>query len=220
MARGRHPTRIRIAPPDEQTAGKYLRRWRGADLHDEPHCFPCLTSQELFGNDRPLEIDFGCGTGVLACSRAQLIPHVNFLGIDLSQKPIFCAVRDAVTLDLDNIRFILGNFNLMLPLLRPHTIAAAYYLFPNPPKDYHLERANARRRTFLQSIYTTLAPGGRFFFATDSPLFFGCMNDILTNDLQYKPLDIKITDSDISTRYRSVWEERGIGVKSLVLEKG
>jgi tRNA (guanine-N7-)-methyltransferase len=220
MARGRHPTRIHIAPPDEHTAAKYLRSWDGSQLRSEPAGFPGLTSRELFGNDRPLEIDFGCGTGVLSCSRAQRYPDVNFIGIDQSQKPIFCAIRDAVSLNLENIMFLRGDLNLLLPLLRPQTVSAAYYLFPNPPLDYHKERANARRRLFLESIYNALVPGGTFIFATDSNVLFGNMSDILHNQLHYKSHTPNFAAFNFGTRYQRIWEERGRSVKSFVIEKG
>ena len=81
MARGRHPARIHIEPPDEAVAARYLLCWHGRDLHREPDRFPAMTSPQLFDNNRPLEIDFGCGTGSLMCSRAVMFPDVNFLGI-------------------------------------------------------------------------------------------------------------------------------------------
>jgi tRNA (guanine-N7-)-methyltransferase len=219
MARGRHPTRIYVDPPDARTSEKYLRIWRGRDLHRDPHRFPALTSQDLFGNENPLEIDFGCGTGVLACGRARVFPDVNLLGIDSSQKPLFCAIRDAAALNLDNVKFIRGNFNVMLPLLVPQTVRSAFYLFPNPPQDYHLARANARRRNFLQVLYGALVPGGRFYFATDSDVFFGCMDGILRNDVSCNVLSAGTVDPDIRSRYGNLWEEHGRNVKSLVLEK-
>lgn len=219
MARGRHPTRIRIDPPDEQTAAKYLYRWVGRDLRREPQRFPALTSPELFGNSRPLEIDFGCGTGILACSRAKQYSDHNMLGIDLSQKPLYCAIRDAAALRLENIKFLRGNFSIMFPLLRPHTVATAFYLFPNPPGDYHKERANARRRLFLHNIHGALIPGGRFYFATDAPLFFECMNDLINNDFHFKTLDSETAYDNIITRYRRMWEEQGRSVRSFAVEK-
>jgi tRNA G46 methylase TrmB len=106
---------------------------------------------------------------------------------------------------------------MMLPLLRPQTVSAAFYLLPNPPQNYHLERANGRRRNFLQGIYNALVPGGRFFFATDSIVFFECMNDILKHDLQYEPLNLENTD--ISTGYWRLWEDNGRSVKGLAVEK-
>jgi len=219
MARGRHPTRIRIDPPDAQIAAKYLYRWHGRDLFHEPHRFPSLTSPELFGNNRPLEIDFGCGQGILACSRARQYSDSNIFGIEKSQKPLYCAIRHASELKLDNIKFVRGDFRIMLPLLRPRTVSTVYYLFPNPPQDFHLDRANAQRRLFMQSIHDALVPGGRFYFATDALSFFECMYDILKNSLQYRTFDSGTVDFDISTHYRQRWEQQGRPFRSIVVEK-
>lgn len=219
MARGRHPTRIRIDPPDTQTAAKYLYRWHGGDLFHEPHCFPALTSQDLFGNNKPLEIDFGCGQGLLACSRARQYSGSNILGIEKSQKPIYCSIRDAAEQKLDNIKFVQGDFNMMLPLLRPGTVSTTFYLFPNPPEDYYVDRANAKRRLFLQSIYDALAPGGCFYFTTDALPFFKCMHNILKNSLQYRTFESDTIDSDIFTCYRQRWEQQGRSFRSIVVEK-
>jgi tRNA (guanine-N7-)-methyltransferase len=210
---------MRIDPPTEEAAAKYLSYWSGEKLRNDPQQFPSLTSQGLFGNDFPLEIDFGCGTGALACSRAKQFLQVNVLGIDKSQKPLFYAVQSANSAKLGNIKFIRGDFEVMLVLLRPQTVHTAFYLFPNPPQDYHKERANKRRRIFLQSVHNALVPQGRFFFASDSKLLFENMRSIAKSELQYKILDMEIADADISTRYRRVWEEQGRDVRSFVIEK-
>jgi tRNA (guanine-N7-)-methyltransferase len=219
MARGRHPVRLNIDPPDKDISDKYLQFWSGQKLHFESYRFPPLTSSELFGDNRPLEIDFGCGTGVLACTRAQRFPNVNFLGIDLSQKPLYWAVRDAANLALNNIKFIRGNFNEMLPLLQPDTVAAAYYLLPNLPENYFNERANLRRRNLLQAIVGSLVPGGRFFFATDSTVYFECIKNILTCDLRFKALSLESAEAGMDTLYWKLWEEKGRTVQCLVIEK-
>ncbi|HUI92320.1 MAG TPA: methyltransferase domain-containing protein [Chitinivibrionales bacterium] len=219
MARGRHPTRIRIAPPDEQTAAKYLRFWRGIDLHHEPQRFPGLTSPEMFGNGNPLEIDFGCGTGALLCERAQRFPNVNFIGIDKSQKPLFCAVRQAAAADAGNVTFIRGDFGAMLALLRRDTVSRAYYLFPNPPDDYDNKRANGRRRRFLEAAYNSLTAGGQFYFATDSERFFQNMKDIVKIDLKFQMVGLEFNEEEISSKYLHLWREKGRVVMGLTVEK-
>jgi tRNA (guanine-N7-)-methyltransferase len=217
MARGRHPTRIHIDPPSAEVSAKYLCYWYGRDLHNASHNFPPLTSIGIFGNDRPLEIDFGCGTGALVCERARQNPKINMIGIDLSQKPLFCAVYEAAESGLENIKFIRGDFAIMLPLLLPGSISAAYYLFPNPPRDYLRDRANERRRCFLQSIYSALIRGGRFYFATDANEFFKCVRDIARLELLFEPHGIENTD--LATHYRQIWERHGRAVQSFMVEK-
>lgn len=220
MARGRHPTRIYIDPPDPQVAEKYFRYWYGGDIIREPDRFPSLTSTDLFGNDNPLEIDFGCGIGMLACNRAEQNSHINMLGIDVSQKPLFCAINYANTRGLDNVKFIRSNFNALLPLLKPGTVRTAYYLFPNPPHDYFHQRANTGRKRFLETIYTSLVfDGGRFIFATDSRDFFQCIKNIIETDLHYVNSEFDIEYAGISTWYRSFWESRGKDVLGIVVKK-
>ena len=217
MARGRHPTRIHVEPPSAEVSAKYLWYWRGRDLHNASHNFPPLTSIGIFGNDRALEIDFGCGAGAFACARARQYPNVNMLGIDLSQKPLFCAVQEAAESNLENIKFIRGNFAMMQPLLLPGFVSAAYYLFPNPPRDYLRERANERRRSFLHDIYSALIRGGRFYFATDANEFFKCVRDIARSELLFETHGIENTD--LATHYGQIWERHGRAVQSFMIEK-
>jgi tRNA (guanine-N7-)-methyltransferase len=52
----------KIAPPPE-VAAKYLLFWAQGELYANPDQFPDLTSATIFGNDHPLELEVGCGTG-------------------------------------------------------------------------------------------------------------------------------------------------------------
>ncbi|MBN1604743.1 MAG: methyltransferase domain-containing protein [Chitinispirillaceae bacterium] len=219
MARGRHPSRLYIDPPEPQVAKKYLRYWYGGDIIREPDRFPGLTSPDLFGNCNPLEIDFGCGMGVLSCNRAQQSPAINVLGIDVSQKPLFCAINDAHHRGLDNIKFVRGNFNALLPLLKSETVSTAYYLFPNPPHDYFHQRANTGRKRFLETLYSSLVKDGRLVFATDSVDFFKCMEIIITKELNYNLFSLDFDSSGISTWYRNIWESRGKDVMGIAVVK-
>jgi tRNA (guanine-N7-)-methyltransferase len=219
MARGRHPSRLYTDPPEPPVAEKYLRYWYGGDIIREPDSFPGLTSLDLFGNSNPLEIDFGCGMGVLACNRAQQAPSINVIGIDVSQKPLFYAINDAHLRGIDNVKFIRGNFNALLPLLKSETVNTTYYLFPNPPHDYFHQRANAGRRRFLEMLYSSLIKGGRFIFATDSIDYYNCMEKIIARELSYTHFSLDFESSGISTWYRSIWESRGKVIMGIVVVK-
>jgi tRNA (guanine-N7-)-methyltransferase len=219
MARGRHPTRLHISPPTPQVAEKYLRSWYGGDIIREPHKFPGLTSQELFGNNNPLEIDFGCGMGVLTCDRAKQNSGGNIIGIDFSQKPLFCGIQEANKSGLDNIKFVQSNFNAIMPLLKPLSITKAYYLFPNPSRDYFNKRANEGRMRFLAAIYNALVDQGQFIFATDSFELFKCMETIITSELRYSNVSVDLDASGIYTWYRNIWESRGKDIFGITFSK-
>ena len=44
--------------------------------------FHRYTSSEIFGNDKPLEIDLGCGDGSFLIEMAKHYPERNFLGVE------------------------------------------------------------------------------------------------------------------------------------------
>src|SRR5687768_1021488 len=86
---------LKAVPPDEETARKYLLHWQSGDLHHAPESFPRISSAELFGEDRPLELEIGSGTGEFLCALAACDPAANFLGVDISLKSVYVAVHKA-----------------------------------------------------------------------------------------------------------------------------
>src|SRR3954470_9864892 len=87
--------------PDAATAEKYLRVWNSNDLYNRPELFPRLTSEALFGNNAPLELEIGCSTGEYLCSLAAANPAHNFLGVEINLKSLYMAVQNASERALD-----------------------------------------------------------------------------------------------------------------------
>src|SRR5438128_1490010 len=94
---------VKFTPPDEQTASKYLFVWHARELYHRPDQFPRIASEHLFWDERPLELEIGCGTGEFLCGLAAREPAANFVGIDISLKSLYAAVENARSLSLDNI---------------------------------------------------------------------------------------------------------------------
>ena len=63
MSRGRRIARIKLVPPSESAAEKYLLDWDNRTLFHHPEKFPRLTPEYLFRIDSPLTLEIGCGTG-------------------------------------------------------------------------------------------------------------------------------------------------------------
>lgn len=127
----------------------------------------------IFGNERPIEIDLGCGKGRFLLARASDHPETNFLGIDRMLRRIRKVDRHVFRADLTNVRlFRMEAYYAVAYLIPDSTISTYYILFPDPwPKKKHYGHRLFNDR-FLMSLYRTLMPGGQVHVATDHGPYF------------------------------------------------
>lgn len=122
----------------------------------------------IFGNDHPLALEIGCGTGHFAVEQAGRQPGINFIAIDIYNKGCLktCAKIDAA--GLSNVRVMRVEARWLLDNgLQHESLAAVYINCPDPwPKKRHRSRRLVNRE-FLLALAHYLQPGGHFFFSTD-----------------------------------------------------
>ena len=80
--------RKKVPAPDERTAARYLLELPGDRLYREPLAFPRLSSASLFGNEKPLELQIGCGNGEFLCSLARRDHETNFVGVEVKRTAV------------------------------------------------------------------------------------------------------------------------------------
>jgi len=126
-----------------------------------------------FGNDRPVEIEIGCGKGAFLAASAQLRPEVNFLGVERDGRYLKFAREKMEDRGLANVRLIHGDMvYFLLNHIRAQSVSAYHVYFPDPwPKRRHAKRRMFREVSVGQ-FERTLAPGGRLFVKTDVPVNF------------------------------------------------
>ena len=163
---------MKVDAPDEETGRRYLLWLPGERLHQEPEELPRITSRSLFGDDAPLEVEAGCGTGEFLCSQARSRPETNFVGVDLHVKSLHRAVSRASELGLANIVFARADFNLIYKLLEPESLRAIYILFPDPGMKKRQRKSRVFSEAFLKEAHRALEPGGRVFAMTDHEKYF------------------------------------------------
>jgi len=162
----------KASTPDEATAAKYLLHWRTGDLYRSIEQFPSLTSQALFENDLPLELEIGCGTGEFLCGLAAERPGVNFVGLDINLKSLFVGVEIARSLSLDNVKFIKAPIQYLYPLMPPGSLQAVYMHFPDPLLRPKYRKRKVLNEEFLRHLSDALQPGGLFSIVTDNDELF------------------------------------------------
>ncbi len=157
---------IKRIPPSPAAVEKYLLVWSGEELHFHPERFPRLTGPAIFGSDRPMELEIGCGTAEFLCAEAAAHPERNYLGVDPLTKVLYFAAQQAEAANLGNIRFARATMDVLYPLLVPDSLAALHVQFPDPYVRNHGVHKVLNRR-FVAAMHTALAPGASWCFVSD-----------------------------------------------------
>lgn len=124
--------------------------------------------QAVFGNDRPLSLEIGCGIGDFIAKTALESPDRNFIAIDFYNKGCYKTCRRIDRAGLTNVRVLRVEARQFIAERIPKgSLAAVYINCPDPwPKKKHRKRRLVNRQ-FLDFLRDYLAPGGDFSFATD-----------------------------------------------------
>lgn len=121
---------------------------------------------------KPLVLEIGCYMGKTVLDLAQANPHVNVLGIDITYKRCVKAARKIHSLHLPNAAVGICEAQVLLPCLPDGALSCVAVFFPDPwPKKRHLKNRLVKA-DFFALLGSKLAPGGSFWFKTDSADYF------------------------------------------------
>lgn len=129
--------------------------------------FAPIDVKDIFGNDKPLNVEIGIGNGEFISHYAALHTGENWLGFEVFHKVFEKAVSRAKKLHTSNVRLIQFDAELFVRLLRDNSVKAFYVNFPDPwPKAKHTKR-RLLKTWFIELMSTKLMSGGTLTIATD-----------------------------------------------------
>lgn len=145
----------------------------------EPHEFkPCdyfrrVEKLEIFPDDRPLEVDLGCGDGSFLLGMAEHHPERSFLGVERLLGRVRKVCKRAKRGNLGNLKVLRLESRYSIEwLLAPGSVSRLHLLCPDPwPKVRH-HRRRLIQQDFLEAVCKVLEPGGEFLFKTDHDEYF------------------------------------------------
>ncbi len=178
----------------------------------------------LFGNDRPVHIEVGCGKGNFVCTKAEREPDINFIAIE--KVPDVCCIAlekakaSAENRKADNLRFYIGDARSLTELLPEHSVDCIYLNFSDPwPKSGHMKR-RLTYRGFLDIYRTVLKEGGVLKLKTDNvSLFDFSLEEFgaegLTLLMQTRDLHrSEYAEGNVMTEYEKNFSDKGMNICS------
>ena len=130
-----------------------------------------LSSRRLFGDDRPLHLEIGFGSGEHLAHRADLLPDHGLIGAEPFINGVATMLGHVRDQRLANVRLWMGDALDVLSRLPDEALTMVYLLHPDPwPKARHAKRRMMNDGP-IDLIAAKLRPGGEFRFATDHPVY-------------------------------------------------
>ena len=100
-----------------------------------------ISTQRLFGDDRPLHLEIGFGGGEHLAYRADLLPDHGFIGCEPFLNGVAQALGQIRDQRLANVRIHMGDALDVLRRLPDKSLTMIYLLHPDPwPKARHAKR--------------------------------------------------------------------------------
>lgn len=142
---------------------------------------------EIFGNDRPLALEIGCGTGHFIVEQARRYPTRNFLAIDIYNKGCLKTCRKLDLEGIENVRIMRVEARWLLAnALQLESLAAVYINCPDPwPKKRHRSRRLVNHG-FLTAVAHFMRPDADFFFSTDYIDYAQEVSDVLAYHMAFQ----------------------------------
>ena len=132
-----------------------------------------ISSRSLFGDQRPLHLEIGFGSGEHLADRADMLPDHGFIGAEPFLNGVAAGLAQVRDKRLQNVRLWRGDALDVLQRIPDEGLAFLYLLHPDPwPKARHAKRRMVNDRP-IDLFAAKLRQGGEFRLATDDPTYLG-----------------------------------------------
>ena len=141
-----------------------VRGGEGLQLKDHP--VKGRWNAEVFGAERPIVLELGCGKGEYTIALAERHPQCHFIGVDIKGARLWKGAKYATEKALPNVAFLRTRIEFISAFFAPGEVSEIWLTFSDP----QLKSENSRLTSplFLERYRRFLRPDGRIHLKTDS----------------------------------------------------
>lgn len=180
-------------------------------------------AREFIGG-KPLHIEIGCGKGRFITETAKQNPDIRYIAIEKVSNVIVLATEKAMDAELENARFMRGNFQILAESFPDKSVDRIYLNFSDPwPKKGYAKR-RLTHGGFLEIYKRILKDDGEICFKTDNrELFDFSLESFPENGFELSEVTFDLHNSDfegnIMTEYEERFSQMGFPICRLVAKK-
>lgn len=163
----------------------------------------------IFQNDRPVELEVGCGTGLFLSKYAADHQELNLIGIDKCTGLVFRTAQKTRRLKLENVKLLRFEALFFLQDYIPqgglHALHC-YYSDPWPKRSHH--RRRVWQKPFLEAAHKALQAEGRLYMKTDVTEYFLAIQKAFASvpELFTLELDQRLDEVPLAGDYESNYQ--------------
>lgn len=189
-------------------------------------------AKEVFGNDNPITVEFGCGKGEYTVGLARMYPDRNFVGVDIKGHRFWRGAKTSLEEGLPNVAFMRTRLEFIERYFEKEEVSEVWLTFSDPqPKD---EKGSKRITSpkFIERYKKILKPGSIINVKSDSKLLYELSKEgyiesgydiLLDSQDVYGELVNRVSEDlrkalEIKTYYEKRWLEEGKKIHFLQLK--
>ncbi len=128
--------------------------------------------QKYFLKEQPLTIELGCGQADYSINLAINFPERNFIGIDRKPNRLWNASKNATTLNVSNVAFLIAYAEKLEEVFKNLKAEEIWITFPDPyPRNGSIKKRLTHPR-FLQIYKSILTSNGKVNLKTDDDTLY------------------------------------------------
>ena len=178
--------------------------------------FPSWSHEDLFGNDRPVYIEYCSGNGEWIIKKAQENPNSNWVAVEKKFERVRKIHSKKRTMGVNNLVIIAGEaLTFTKEYLQESSADSIFINFPDPwPKQRHA-KYRLLQETFISHLKRITREKGKINIVTDSEPY---VNQIITEFAKVDGLMKSIcseADSYGTSYFDRLWRSKGLAIHYL-----